>query len=67
MAEGVAVLPNAKPVEPAPNTGFVGVPKVEAAVVAAPPKVKGADAGAGVAPAPGAPNAKGLAAATGAA
>lgn len=64
-AEGVVVLPNAKPVELAPNPGFVGVPKVEAAVVEAPPKAKGA--GAGAAPTTLPPKEKGLVAGTGAA
>lgn len=59
-AAGVPVgLPNAKPVEFAPNASLVVVPKVEAAVVAAAPKAKGA----GVAPVAGDPNVKGLAAA----
>lgn len=60
-AGAAAVLPNAKPVELAPNASLVGVPNVEAAVVAAAPKAKGA----GLAPAD--PNAKGLAAAVAAA
>lgn len=60
-------MPNAKPVELAPNANLAGVPNVVAVVVAAPPKVKGAGAGVGegaaAAAATLAPKPKGFAAA----
>lgn len=59
-------MPNAKPVELAPNASLAGVPKVVAVVVAAPPNVNGAGAGVGegaaTAAATLAPNPKGFAA-----
>lgn len=39
------VPPKPKPVEPAPNVGLAGVPKLEAVVEAVAPKLKGAGAG----------------------
>lgn len=61
-AEGAVVPPKAKPVEPPPNAGFAGVPKVDAVVAAADPKGKGGGAalGAGVDEAPPPPKVNGF-------
>lgn len=56
------VPPKPKPVEPAPNAGLAGVPKVVAVVAAAAPKAKGGGAGweAGVDEAPPLPKVNGF-------
>lgn len=61
-AAGAAVPPKAKPVEPPPNAGLAGVPKLDDVVVAPEPKGKGGGAGleAGVDEAPLPPKVNGF-------